>query len=58
MSAIGGYLAMGGYAAFVWPAYAAAFAILGSLALFSWVRYRQAGRALARLQSDPARRRQ
>jgi heme exporter protein D len=55
MSAIGAYLAMGGYAVFVWPAYGVAFAVLGGIALFSWVRYRQAGRALARLQSAGAR---
>jgi heme exporter protein D len=57
MSAIGDYLEMGGYAVFVWPAYGVAFAVLGGLALYCLVRYRQAGRALARLQSDSPRQR-
>ena len=34
--------AMGGYAAFVWPAYGAPFAVLGGFALHSWRRYRPA----------------
>jgi heme exporter protein D len=48
---------MGGYAAFVWPAYGVGFAVLGGLALVSWVRYRRADRVLARLQSAGARQR-
>jgi heme exporter protein D len=57
MSGLGAYLAMGGYAVFVWPAYGVALMVLAGLALSSWVRYRQAGRALARLQGDGARQR-
>jgi heme exporter protein D len=30
------FFAMGGYAAFVWPAYAASFLALFALALWSW----------------------
>ena len=44
------YFAMGGYAWFVWPAYAVALAVLGGLAIHSWHRYRASGAALARLQ--------
>ena len=51
------YMAMGGYAAFVWPAYGVAFAVLGGLALFSWRRYRVSIVALERLQQDLGRRR-
>ena len=35
MGDIGAFLAMGGYAAFVWPAYGVALAVLGGLALYS-----------------------
>jgi heme exporter protein D len=44
------YFAMGGYAAFVWPAYALAAAALGGLAIYSWRRHRASAAALARLQ--------
>jgi heme exporter protein D len=44
------WLAMGGYAAFVWPAYAVAAAALGGLAWQSWRAHRASGRDLARLQ--------
>jgi heme exporter protein CcmD len=53
-SALGVYFAMGGYGVFVWPAYAVAFAVLGGLGLWSWMRHRRARRSLARLQSDGA----
>ena len=52
MSALGGYFAMGGYAAFVWPAYALTAAVLGGLALHSWQRYRKSVRVLERLQQQ------
>jgi heme exporter protein D len=48
------FLAMGGYAAFVWPAYGTALTVLGGLTLYSWRRYRQSVVALVRLQ--PSRR--
>ena len=44
------YFAMGGYAWFVWPAYAVALAVLGGLAIHSWHRYRASCVALDRLQ--------
>ncbi len=57
MNAIGRYLAMGGYAVFVWPAYGLTLAVLGGLAAHSWWRYRQSVRALEQLlqQIDPRR---
>ena len=48
--ALADYFAMGGYAWFVWPAYAVALAVLGGLAIHSWLRYRASGDALDRLQ--------
>jgi heme exporter protein D len=44
------WLAMGGYAAFVWPAYGLALAVLGGLALHSWRWHRSSSAALERLQ--------
>jgi heme exporter protein CcmD len=41
---------MGGYAVFVWPAYAAALIVLGGLAAWSISGYRRAQRELERLQ--------
>lgn len=46
MDAFAAYFAMGGYAAFVWPAYAVAAVVLGGLALHSWRRYRVSRDAL------------
>jgi heme exporter protein D len=57
MGDISAFLAMGGYAAFVWPAYGVAVAVLGGLALFSWRRYRESIVTLERLQQDHGRRR-
>ena len=51
MDALGTYFAMGGYAAFVWPAYAVAAAVLGGLTIQSWRRYRASREALSRLGS-------
>ena len=48
------YFQMGGYAAFVWPAYAIAALVLIGFALSSWRRLRAAQRALERLsEADP-----
>jgi heme exporter protein CcmD len=47
---IDAFLAMGGYAAFVWPAYGVAIVVLGGLALYSWRRYRESAIALEQLQ--------
>jgi heme exporter protein D len=41
---------MGGYAAFVWPAYGVALVVLGGMAVQSWRRYRTSVRELDRLQ--------
>jgi heme exporter protein D len=49
MDALATYMAMGGYAAFVWPAYAIAAAVLSALTIRSWRRYRASRDALARL---------
>lgn len=51
---LNGYFAMGGYAAFVWPAYGAAALVLLGFALTSWRRLKAAERALDRLsEADP-----
>jgi heme exporter protein D len=50
MGDIGAFLAMGGYAAFVWPAYGLAFVVLAGLAAHSQWRYRQSTVTLERLQ--------
>ena len=47
------WLSMGGYAAFVWPAYAVAGAALGGLAWHSWRAHRVSERALDRLTRRP-----
>jgi heme exporter protein CcmD len=49
-SGIAQWLSMGGYAPFVWPAYAAAGAVLGGLAWHSWRAHRASETALGRLQ--------
>ena len=55
-SSLADYLMMGGYAAFVWPAYAIALAVLGGLAIHSWQRYRASCDALDRLQRPAGKR--
>jgi len=57
LSTIGGFFAMGGYAEFVWPAYAVALAVLGGIAARSWWRYRASITALDRLQQHRGTRR-
>ncbi len=52
ISTISAYLAMGGYAVFVWPAYGLTAAVLGGLALHSWRRYQHSLRALEGLQQQ------
>ena len=52
MTAVTNYLAMGGYAVFVWSAYGVAFAVLGGLAVHFWLADRWARRSLEHLQSD------
>jgi heme exporter protein D len=53
---LSGWLQMGGYAAFVWPAYGVALAVLGGIAALSWWRYRGSVRELDRLQHPSGRR--
>ena len=50
MQGIAVWAAMGGYAAFVWPAYAIATLVLGGLAIYAWRRYRRSLDRLARVQ--------
>ena len=55
MNGFAHWLAMGGYAAFVWPAYGVATLVLGGLSWHSWRRHRRSEGTLARLQ-QPGRR--
>jgi heme exporter protein D len=55
MRALTDFLAMGGYAAFVWPAYAAAASIMTALWWTSLSSYRRNSRALATLQASRPR---
>jgi heme exporter protein D len=50
MTEFAAWAAMGGYAAYVWPAYGVAAAVLGGMTAQSWLRYRASRRALDRLQ--------
>jgi heme exporter protein D len=52
MTGFAAWAAMGGYAAFVWPAYGVALVVLGGIAVQSWLRYRASQRELGRLQAD------
>jgi len=54
--AVRDFLAMGGYASFVWPAYAVAAIVLAGLGLHSFAAYRRCQRELARLQQGDSRR--
>lgn len=46
------FLAMGGYAAFVWPAYGVAGVVLAALVIESLAADRRARRELARLEAE------
>ncbi len=48
--AIARFLAMGGYAAYVWPAYGLTLCVLGGLLWWSLASYRRSRRTLERLQ--------
>jgi heme exporter protein D len=48
------YLAMGGYAPFIWPAYGVAALVLIAFAIDSWRRVHQATTALRRLEAEAA----
>jgi heme exporter protein D len=56
MSSLSTFLAMGGYAGFVWPAYGIALVALGGITVQSWRRYRASERALDQLQRSAPRR--
>ncbi len=55
--ASGGFWAMGGYAAFVWPAYAVTVLALGFLLISGWRGLRHAERRLAAVEHIRPRRR-
>jgi heme exporter protein D len=57
MNALDGYLAMGGYAAFIWPAFAITLAVLGGLAVVSTRTLRRRDHTLAALTEDSRPRR-
>jgi heme exporter protein D len=46
------FLAMGGYAAYVWPAYLFAAAIIGGLAIQTLAQWRKAQARLRALEND------
>ncbi|MBM3571069.1 MAG: heme exporter protein CcmD [Alphaproteobacteria bacterium] len=54
MDAMGGFLAMGGYGAFVWPAYGIAAVVLGGLTLTGLRRLRRSEAALSMLADSQA----
>ena len=56
MSGLASWAEMGGYAAFVWPAYAVAVVVLGGIAVQSWRCYRASIRELDGLQRPSPRR--
>ncbi|HEX7966633.1 MAG TPA: heme exporter protein CcmD [Stellaceae bacterium] len=55
MSDPAAFLAMGGYAGYVWPAYGAAVIVLGGLLVWSFAGYRRVQRELVGLQRDERR---
>ncbi|MGH7123449.1 MAG: heme exporter protein CcmD [Stellaceae bacterium] len=58
MDALGQFLAMGGYARFVWPAYGLAVLVLGAMALQSYRAWRRQRRLWSTIEaSRPQRRR-
>ena len=56
MATLRDFLAMGGYASFVWPAYAVAAIVLAGVSLHSLAAYWRCQRELARLQQVRPRR--
>ncbi|HEY7689417.1 MAG TPA: heme exporter protein CcmD [Dongiaceae bacterium] len=52
MSSLSDFLAMGGYAGFVWPAYAIAAAVLIGVLAVSWRQLRQARELLRRYDPE------
>ena len=58
MDSIGAFFDMGGYAVFVWPAFAVTFGLMGLLVWLSRRRLRQAERALQALEQTAERARE
>ncbi len=59
MHALSEFLAMGGYAGYVWPAYGLTFLVLAAILVSAIVGARRAARRLAELeQAAPGRRNQ
>jgi len=55
MSGISAFVAMGGYAEYVWPAFAVAVAVMAALLVSSLAGYRRNRRELRRLEgTDPS----
>jgi heme exporter protein D len=52
MTTVSDFLAMGGYAAFVWPAYGVTAVVLGGLVAYSVIGYRTRRRELDRIQAE------
>ncbi|MBM3598410.1 MAG: heme exporter protein CcmD [Alphaproteobacteria bacterium] len=57
MDGVGGFLSMGGYAVFIWPAYGVALVVLGGLAFGAVRRLRRSEADLAALEAGRPRRR-
>jgi heme exporter protein D len=57
MSGLSAFVAMGGYAQYVWPAYGAAALVLIVLLVWTLARYRKGQRELDALQRQGERRR-
>lgn len=53
MQSLADFIAMGGFAGFVWPAYAIAALVLVGLLVVSWHQLRQAKEMLRRYDSQP-----
>jgi heme exporter protein D len=52
MQAVSQFLAMGGYARFVWPAYGVGFAVLAWMLVDSLGAYRRRQRELAKIERE------
>lgn len=55
MDSLTEFLAMGGHAAYVWPAFAIAFAILIGMAVQAWLQRRRLRRLLEQAQKERTR---
>jgi heme exporter protein D len=56
VAAVTHWAAMGGYAEYVWPAYAIAVVVLGGLVVHSWRWHRNSRAALEQLERRTGRR--